>query len=597
MSLTVSDYVIKFIEKIKVKNIFTVSGGGSISLCDALYRSKKIKYICCHHEQAASFSAEGYARAKKNIGCALFTTGPGGTNAITGVASAWIDSVPVLFISGQVFINQTIQSSKKRQIGVQEIDIISLVKPITKYSVIVKDPHSIKFHLEKAYYLSMMGRPGPVWIDIPADIQNSNIEQNKLKSFKIPKITKNKILDNQIKKIAELLSNAKNPIIHIGHGVRLSKSGDIFRKFISQNKIPFMQTWNADDVIEDNNNLNMGKPGAFGSRYSNLIIQAADLYLSVGTRLPYMVTGYNSKDFARNAKIKVMVDIDKFELKKNDMKINYKICCDAKYFIQKLSFYFKKKQDYSSWIKYCENLKKKYPIVQKKHYKLKKYVNSYAFIDTLSDNLSKKNIIVTDMGFSFTTTHQAFKNKKDQLFFTNSGHAPMGWGLPAAIGAASNGEIFSEVICLTGEGGFQMNIQELATLMHNKIPIKIFIFNNGGYLTIKKTQQLGFEGRLMGSTKSSGLSFPNYNKIANSHKIKYFKLENQKMINTNLKRILSLKGSLICEVMMDPNEEQEPKAINRKNKNGKSIPTVFEDMYPFLNREEFKKITLKNDEK
>ena len=598
MKITVSDYVIKFLERKGVSNIFTVSGGGSISLCDSLHRSKKIRYICCHHEQAASFSAEGYARAKKNIGCALVTTGPGGTNAITGVSSAWIDSVPVIFISGQVFLNQTIKNSKKRQIGVQEIDIISLVKPVTKYSVMIKDPYSIKYHLEKAYNLALSGRPGPVWIDIPADIQNFKIQERKLKGFNNNYIIKkSKKIDTQINKVAELLSKSNRPIIHIGHGVKLSKAENVFLKLINRFKIPFMQTWNADDVVIHDHKMNMGKPGAFGSRYSNFIIQSSDFYLSIGTRLPFMVTGYDAKDYARKAKVKVMIDIDKNELKKNGMSINYKICCDAKYFIEKLNFFLKKINKINKWIKYCNYLKNKYPIVQKKFYKLKKYVNSYVFIDVLSKYLKENKIIITDMGFSFTTTHQAFKNKKNQILLTNSGHAPMGWGLPAAIGASCKGKKFQDVICLTGEGGFQMNIQELATLMHNKIPIKIFIFNNGGYLTIKQTQQLGFKGRLMGSTKTSGLSFPDYEKIAKSHKLNYFIIKNQIRLNSKIKSILTVKKPLICEILMDPNEEQIPKAINKKNKDGKSIPTVFEDMYPFLSRSDFQKMNIDNYEK
>ena len=358
-----------------------------------------------------------------------------------------------------------------------------------------------------------------------------------------------------------------------------------------------MQTWNADDVVIHDHKMNMGKPGAFGSRYSNFIIQSSDFYLSIGTRLPFMVTGYDANDYARKAKVKVMIDIDKNELKKNGMSINYKICCDAKYFIEKLNFFLKKINKINKWIKYCNYLKNKYPIVQKKFYKLKKYVNSYVFIDVLSKYLKENKIIITDMGFSFTTTHQAFKNKKNQILLTNSGHAPMGWGLPAAIGASCKGKKFQDVICLTGEGGFQMNIQELATLMHNKIPIKIFIFNNGGYLTIKQTQQLGFKGRLMGSTKTSGLSFPDYEKIAKSHKLNYFIIKNQIRLNSKIKSILTVKKPLICEILMDPNEEQIPKAINKKNKDGKSIPTVFEDMYPFLSRSDFQKMNIDNYEK
>ena len=585
MKITVSDYVIGFLESLRIKNVFTVSGGGSISLCDALHRSKKIKYICCHHEQAASFAAEGYARKNNSLGCALVTTGPGGTNAITGVSSAWIDSNPVIFISGQVFLNQTIKNTKKRQIGVQEIDIVSLVKPVTKYAILIKDPSLIKYHLEKAVYLARHGRPGPVWLDIPADIQNAKIEKNNLKKFKpLIKNNSNNKNDRQIKVIAKLLALSKKPVIHIGHGVKLSNSHSIFRKFIDKNKIPFLQTWNADDVIEASHPYNMGKPGAFGSRHSNFIVQNCDFYLSIGSRLPYMVTGYNSKDFARSAKTKIMVDIDKFELAKKEMELDYKICCDATEFLTKLNYYFKKEKNFDKWINYCNKLKETFPIIDKKNYNKKNYVNSYRFVNTLSNHLKSSDTIVTDMGFSFTTTHQAFLNKKKQSLFTNSGHAPMGWGLPAAVGASSNNKKFEKVICLTGEGGFQMNIQELATVMYNKIPVKIFIFNNGGYLTIKQTQILGFKGRLMGSTKSSGLDFPNYSKIASSHKINYYKITNQMQLEKKIKKILQDSKPVITELIMDPNEEQIPKAINRKDKKGKSVPTVFEDMYPFLSR-------------
>jgi acetolactate synthase I/II/III large subunit len=330
--------------------------------------------------------------------------------------------------------------------------------------------------------------------------------------------------------------------------------------------------------------MNMGKPGAFGSRYSNFIIQNSDFYLSIGSRLPYMVTGYNSKDFARAAKTKVMVDIDKFELVKKDMNIDYKICCDAKLFISQLSYYFKKQIQINKWLNYCNRLKKNFPILDKKNFNKKKYVNSYRFVNTLSANLPNSSTIVTDMGFSFTTTHQAFMNKKNQSLFTNSGHAPMGWGLPAAVGAASDYKKFNKVICLTGEGGFQMNLQELATVMHNKIPLKIFIFNNGGYLTIKQTQILGFNGRLMGSTKSSGIAFPDYSKIASSHDIDYFRIDNHKKLKNKIKQILKINKPIICELMMDPNEEQIPKAINKKDNQGRSVPTVFEDMYPFLKK-------------
>lgn len=585
--IRLADYVVKFLENKKIDTVFTVSGGGSIFLCDALYNSKKIKYISHHHEQAASFAAESYARANNNIGCCFVTTGPGGTNTLTGVSSAWIDSVPVIFISGQVFLNQTIQKTKKRQIGVQEINIIDLVKPITKFSKMITDANSINFYLEKAYSIAKSGRPGPVFLDIPADIQNAMIDEKKIIKNKYNEPKQNISIDNKLKLLIQKLKGSKRPLIHLGHGVKLSEAHKLVKTFFNKFKIPFVVTWNADDIINSNHIMYCGRPGAFGERGSNFIVQNCDFYLSIGTRLPYMVTGYNAKKFATKAKFKAMVDIDPKELNKTDLKIDLKIKSDAKVFLKKLLIKLKKYNSSIEWLRYCKNIRNKYPILLKQMINEKKYVNSYYFVKTLSKYTQKNDSIITDMGFSFTSTHQALDVKDNQSFFTNSGHAPMGWGLPAAIGAYySKKNLKSNLICLTGEGGFQMNIQELATVMHNKIPIKIFIFNNGGYLTIKQTQILGFKGRIMGADNTSGLSFPNYYEIAKSHKMSYQKISSHKHIASNISKIIKSKKAVICELMMNPNEEQIPKAINRRNEKGKSIPTEFEDMYPFLPRDE-----------
>jgi acetolactate synthase-1/2/3 large subunit len=590
--MRLADFVIDFLAKKNIKKVFTVSGGGSIFLCDALFKTKKLKYISCHHEQAVAFAAESYSRLKNKPGAALVTTGPGGTNCLTGVACCWIDSVPTMFISGQVYLDQTIKKTKLRQIGVQEIDIISMVKDFTKYSVLIKEPNEILYHLEKAYYESTNGRPGPVWIDIPADIQNAEIDIKKLKRFN-PFKTKKRLnkLDNQIKKIAKLLAKSKRPVIHIGHGGRISNCEKILRKLVDRYKIPFALTWNASDLMESSHPSYIGRPGAFAERGSNFIIQNSDLYISVGTRLPFMVTGYNSKDFARKAKI-VMVDIDTKELKNTRVLTNHKLKADAGYFLNKLLKELPQKIDLEkNWLDYCRKVRRKYPIVLDNYKKQKKSINSYYFIDILSELLKPKDVVVTDMGLSFVGTHQAFKVKKGQRVFTNSGHAPMGWGLPAAIGAyyasiESKGK--KNIICLTGEGGLQMNIQELATVLHHKMPIKIFIYNNGGYLTIKQTQQLGFKSRIMGSNYDSGLSFPNYKLLSRSHNIKYFKISDTKKIKNTISNILKINEPVICELILDSEQEQIPKAINKRTSDGKSIPTTFEDMYPFLPKNELK---------
>ena len=590
--MRLADFVIDFLASKKIKKVFTVSGGGSIFLCDALFKTRKLKYISCHHEQAVAFAAESYSRLKNKPGAALVTTGPGGTNCTTGVACCWIDSVPTMFISGQVYLDQTIKKTGLRQVGVQEIDIIRMVKDFTKYSVLVKKPNDILYHLERAYYESTNGRPGPVWIDIPADIQNAEIDIKKLRKFKIPKVEKkNNQSKKLIKKVAGLLARSKRPVIHVGHGGRISNCEKNLRQLIDKYKIPFALTWNASDLIESSHPSYIGRPGAFAERGANFIIQNADLYISVGTRLPFMVTGYNAKDFARKAKI-VMVDIDAKELKNTRVLANHKLKIDANYFFNRLNNELpnsiKLEKD---WLDYCKKVRKKYPIVLDRYKKQKKTINSYYFIDILSDLLKPRDIIVTDMGLSFVGTHQAFKVKRGQRLFTNSGHAPMGWGLPAAIGAyyaslETKGK--KNIICLTGEGGLQMNIQELATVLHHKIPMKLFIYNNGGYLTIKQTQQLGFKSRIMGSDHDSGLSFPNYELIAKSHSIKYFKISDTKKIKKTVERILKINAPVICELILDTEQEQMPKAINKRNSDGKSIPTTFEDMYPFLSKNELK---------
>jgi len=455
----------------------------------------------------------------------------------------------------------------------------------------INDVSTIRFHLEKAHFLAMSGRPGPVWIDIPANIQSALINPKDLKPFKEnKKILRNlKKTDKIIKNIAIKLSNSKKPLLHLGQGIKLSNSIKDIKKLITKHKIPFTVTWNASDIIESDNILYAGRPGAFAERGSNFIVQNSDLFLSIGSRLPFMVTGYNSKDFARNA-FRITVDIDKNEVNKKTIDFDIRLECDAKYFVNKLSQYLKLIKPNYEWLNYCQNIRKKYPIVLKNFKNQKKFVNSYFFIETLSDILNEGETVVTDMGLSFVGTHQAFKIKKNQKLFTNSGHAPMGWGLPAAVGA-SFAKNKKQVICISGDGGLQMNLQELATIMHHKIPIKLFIYNNGGYLTIRQTQELGFNHRIMGSDRNSGLSFPDYKIIARSYDIKYLKVNNHMNLRNNIKKVLEYKGPCICELIMDTSQEQMPKAINRRNSQGKSIPTTFEDMFPFLSKKEIDEST------
>ena len=585
--MRVSDYVIEFFENQGVDHIFTVSGGGSIFLCDALGMAKKMKYVACHHEQAASMATEAYARARQGLGVTLVTSGPGGTNAVTGVAGSWLDHVPHVTISGQVFLAQTITKHPGlRTLGVQEINIVDIVRPITKYAVMVEDAREIRYHLEKAVYLATHGRPGPTWIDIPANIQNAKIDPTTLRGFD-PKeypVSLDLELEKKVAHVVELLKSARRPLVHIGQGVRISGAEKEFFELVETYRLPFVTARNANDMVPWDHELYTGRPGTFAQRGANFAVQTSDLYLAVGTRLSLAQTGYNAKDYARNAKV-VMVDIDQAELDKDTVKLHLKIQTDAKLFLKELSRQLSHaklgNQQWSQWLTQCQQWKRKYPVVLPEYREQAGSINSYHFIDILSDVLTPDDIVVTDMGFAFQNTHQAFRVKKGQRVFTNCGLASMGWGLPAAVGACFGGGK-RRTVCIAGEGGLLMTIQEMATIMHHRLPVKLFVLNNGGYLTIKQTQEFGFEGRIMGSTEESGISFPDFMKIAEAHHFKGVRLASHQDLKRHIEDVMNHEGPVLCEIMMDPNQIQGPKAINRRNADGTMKQTALEDSHPFL---------------
>lgn len=589
--MRVSDYVIEFFENQGVDHIFTVSGGGSIFLCDALGMAKKMKYVACHHEQAASMATEAYARVRQGLGVTLVTSGPGGTNAVTGVAGSWLDHVPHVTISGQVFLAQTITKHPGlRTLGVQELNIVDVVRPITKYAVMIEDAQEIRYHLEKAVYLASHGRPGPSWIDIPANIQNAQIDPTALKGFD-PKeyaVPLDPELIVKVAHVVKLLKSARRPLVHIGQGVRIADAEKEFSKLVETYRIPFVTARNANDMVPWDHELYVGRPGTFAQRGANFAVQTSDLYLAIGTRLSLAQTGYNAKDYARNAKV-IMVDIDQPELDKDTVNLHLKIQTDAKLFLEELNRQLSQEkldnQQWRQWLIQCQQWKRKYPVVLPEYREQIGSVNSYHFIDLLSDVLMPDDIVVTDMGFAFQNTHQAFRVKKGQRVFTNCGLASMGWGLPAAVGACF-GSGKKRTVCIAGEGGLLMTIQEMATIMHHRLPVKLFVLYNGGYLTIKQTQELGFEGRLMGSNEESGISFPDLIKIAEAHRFKGVRLTSHKDLKKHIEEVMDHEGPVLCELMLDPNQMQAPKAINRRNADGTMKQTPLEDSYPFLDPKE-----------
>ncbi|MBI5700627.1 thiamine pyrophosphate-binding protein [Candidatus Saganbacteria bacterium] len=592
--IKVSDYIVKKLEEYGIKDVFMISGGGAMHLNDSVGKSKKIRYICNHHEQASAIGAEGYFRVSGKIGCVIITSGPGGTNTMTGVIGQWLDSIPVIYISGQVKRETTIESypdQKLRQLGDQEINIVDIVKPVTKYAVYVEDPYKIRYYLEKALYLAMSGRPGPVWLDVPLDVQSSMVDENNLTGYdkKEDEIKfANDEINSKIAKTIELLKNAKRPVIVAGHGIRLSGSLKIFKKVIEKLRIPVLSTFNGFDQIPSDHPLFIGRIGTVGTRAGNFALQNSDLVLYIGTRNNIRQVSYNWETVAREAK-KIVIDIDPTELNKPTLKPDIAINCDAKYFLEALytTIAWKNISIPKEWLIWCTERKKKYPTVLPEYKKLKKSINPYYFIDVLTNQLRSNAIVVAGNGTACVSVFQAGIVKPNQRMFWNSGCASMGYDLPAAIGAciAANKK---EVICIAGDGSLQMNMQELQTVAGLKLPIKIFVLNNQGYCSIKQTQDSFFEGRRVACCPETGVTFPDITKIAKAYGISAVTIKNQKSLKNDIAAILNKRGPAVIEVILDPTYRFEPKLSSVKLKNGKMRSKPLEDMFPFLPREEFK---------
>lgn len=571
-----------------------VSGGAAAHLMNSV-KEKGIKYICCQHEQACAMAAEGYARIANKPACVLVTNGPGSSNTITGVLGAYQDSIPMIIISGQVPVNQTMRAnlSQIRQLGVQECNIISMVKNITKYSIQLTSPNFVQEHLNIAYDLATTGRKGPVWLDVPLDIQNSQIEI-KYKDINFEPQTP-KVFDYS--KIINLITNSKRPLIITGNGIHLSKSEGLFNILKDRLQIPVISTWTSKDLMSFDDPLFVGTFGILGERAANFAVQNADLLLILGSRMSIPNVGYQSHLFSPNS-IKIMVDIDQEEMDKPTIKIDYPINEDLHKFMSKLlvtltladtksdvtplpSFY--------SWIKKTQEWKKKYPVFQSGYEEVpnRKSINSYHFMELLSKELTSNHIIVTDMGTSYTCTMQALKMNGKNRLFTSSACCSMGFGLPGAIGAYF-ADPTKEIILIAGDGGFQMNIQELQTIVHYKIPIKIFILNNKGYLAISLMQDNLFKGNYIGANKKSGVSSPDFVKVAKAYGIDAVQIANYHMLG----KLLENKRALLIEVPMIENQPLIPRVQSSKKEDGSIISNSLENMFPYLDEEEMKNIML-----
>lgn len=590
MKQRVVDYIADFLVAHDITDIFTVTGGGAMYLNDAFGHHAKLHCTYNHHEQACAIAAEAYARYSGRIAAVCVTSGPGGTNAITGVLGGWLDSIPMFIISGQVKYSTTIQSTSLplRQLGDQEYNIVASIKPMTKFAEMIINPVDIAYYLEKSLFLAKNGRPGPVWLDIPLNVQGAIIETNELYHYDISENEREfptQISERKAREILDKIMDAKRPVIFAGSAIRASGAYAEFLELIKKFQIPVVTAWNAHDVLWDEHSLYCGRPGTVGNRGGNFVVQNSDMLIILGCRLNLRQISYNWENFAPNA-YKIMVDIDTAELLKPTLSIDLPIWADVKDVISTLNKLQEGKiSNHERWLAWSRKINNEYPVCKNEYYQKKAPVNPYVFMKELFEHLHEGDAVIAGNGSACVCSFQAAVIKKNQRLFTNSGCASMGYGLPASLGVAIARK-GAQVICLDGDGSIQMNLQELQTIVHNHLNIKIFWLNNDGYHSIRQTQQNLFQPPLCGVNKDNGISFPSAEKIAFAYGISFFKIDSLSEIDQKIEQAIAMNGPVIIEVVLDPAQNFEPKLASRKLQDGSIISSTLEDMYPFLPSEE-----------
>lgn len=601
MKIKVAEYISDFLVQHAIYDCFMITGGGAMHLNDALGHQQGLKCTFCHHEQACAIAAEGYTRMTGKLAAVCVTSGPGGINAMTGVMGGWVDSIPMLVLSGQVKRETSVWSCREiglRQLGDQEFDIIHSVEGMTKYAVMLTNPNETAYHIEKALYIASHERGGPVWIDIPLDVQGTQIETDTLMHFdpsvenpwQIPGVS-----SELVKSILEKIKNAKAPLLLVGTGIRLGGAEKELIQLLDKLKIPVVTAWNANDVVAYDNIWFAGMPGTVGTRPGNFAIQNCDLLLSLGCRLNIRMIGYNRFDFAKNA-YKIIVDIDPKELIKPTIRPDMMIHADVREFIDAvLQEEYVSPEFHKAWATWCRELLERYPVVLESYYTMNDTkINPYVFVDKLFEKLESNDRIICGNGSACVITFQAGKIKQGQRMFTNSGCAAMGYGLPAAVGVAVS-DNSRRTICIDGDGSIMMNLQELATLSYNCLNIKLFIINNNGYHSIRQTQTNLFQPPFVGIDSECGLGFPDFQKIADAFKIKYVLLNSEKICSEIVEGVLNYEGACICEVFVDETQNFEPKSSSKVLPDGTIVSPSLDDMFPFLNRDEFEQITYRKE--
>ena len=590
--MTVSEYIFDFLSEKGINTAFVVTGGQAMWLNDALAKNKKIRTIFAHHEQTCGMSADAYGRITGKLGLAVVTAGPGSINIVNGLVGGWTDSAPMMVVSGQSALScvQYQEESAIRQYGIQGIYIRPFVEKACKYFITVDDPSKIKYYMEKAYYLALSGRPGPVWVDVPLDIQRMQVPETLTYNY-IPEKEQSTIRERelQVATVLKSLSEAKRPLIIAGQGVRLSGATDLLRELIEKLRIPLITSRLGIDLIESAHELYIGRPGNYGERSANFAIQNADVILSIGSRLATATIGHDAKQFGRHAKQIIVVDIDEKELNKPGITINMKINDDAYSFINAMlgnNKDYKIEPNRDGWIKQCNFWKAKYPVLLPEYLNNKDKINSYLLVDRICDKADKDYMIIVDTGSCFHVACQGWKIKKHQRFLTTGGLSSMGYWV-ASIGACAAND-YKKTIVITGDGSFQMNIQDVATIKHLNLPIKIFIFNNNGYLLIRQTQHNFMEDRFFGESPKTGVWCPDALKIADSYGIKGVRISSNEELDAKIDEVLSYDVPVICDVLTPEWQQIIPRISSDKQPDGSLVMRKYEDMFPFLPDEEFK---------
>jgi acetolactate synthase-1/2/3 large subunit len=604
--MKLSDYVVRFVADQGVKHVFLVTGGGAMHLNASLATEKRLIPVCNLHEQASAIAAENYSKATNNLGVCMVTTGPGSTNAVTGVAGAWLDSTPTLFISGQVKRPDRAFDNKNkplgmRQVGVQEVDIVSIVNPITKYAVTVLDANEIRYHLEKAIYLARTGRPGPVWIDIPLDVQASPIDDpvtlRRFDPAELAELDSNRLmtadLNQRAIEIFAELDQSERPIVLIGNGVRLARAEAEMQHLLRLLDVPVEVTWLAIDLVPDDDPLYVGRPGTIAQRGANFAIQNCDFLLSIGCRLDRIVTGYAPEGFARAA-CKVMVDIDSTELNKMHGTIHYPICADAGDFMRAMLAQAPRLQrkDRTAWKQRCADWRKRYPLVLTEHKSPEGRVSVYNFAEVMSGLLNEGDFCISgSSGTGIELFLLAFRTKCRQRIFHTTALGAMGFGIPASIGAGLVGAAQGSkrnIICVDGDGGFQFNIQELETIKRLKLPVKFFVLDNQGYGSIRASQTAFFGACMIGCDPATGQTLPDVRRVAEAYGIATDVITTQRHLEDEIRRVLATPGPVVCNVHIVLDEVRQPRLSSVQLPDGSFVSKPLEDLWPFLDREEFK---------